>query len=426
LRSAERVGDPTLMVPAIARVAMAELWALDITPGLLERGVALERDLTAPLEFHESPTIALARRLICTSDLDGARPLLEAAAGRAADRGDERTRGHVLFHLMMLEWFAGHWDRALVHASTALELAEQLADDQFRGMVLHCRALVDAHRGDVEAARSAAAEAAAIADAAADAIFGIWNEAVLGHLELSLGNPQAAAAHLAALPERLTTLGWNDPADSAWPDAIEALVETGDVERAATYLARYEELAQRSGSVWARATSARCRGLLSAAQGSFDAALSAFDRALAEHDRMPGSFERGRTLLACGAVRRRARQRGAARDALQAALAIFERQGAQQWARRASEELGHQRPAAQGRRADDHRAAGGAAGSRGTREQGDRGRAVHERPHGRGPPLPRLSQARRSLPDGAQPARLHNGGVQTVGASRISMRAVRR
>jgi DNA-binding CsgD family transcriptional regulator len=54
---------------------------------------------------------------------------------------------------------------------------------------------------------------------------------------------------------------------------------------------------------------------------------------------MPGSFERGRTLLACGAVRRRARRRGAAREALQAALEIFEQQGAHQWARRASDEL---------------------------------------------------------------------------------------
>jgi DNA-binding CsgD family transcriptional regulator len=339
LRSAERVADPVLLAPAIARVAMAELWALDITPGLLERGVELEHELGEPLEFHESPVIALARRLICASDLDRARPLLETAAARAGDRGDERTRGHVLFHLVMLEWFAGRWDDARARAGTALALAEQLADDQFRGMVLHGRALVDAHRGDVEAARDAAAEAAGLADAVADAIFPIWNEAILGHLELSLGDPEAAAAHLGALPERLTALGWNDPADSAWPDAIEALVEVGELERAATYLARYEALAQRSGSVWALATAARCRGLLSAAQGSFDAALAAFDRALAEHDRMPGSFERGRTLLACGAVRRRARQRGAAREALQAALEIFERQDAEQWARRASEEL---------------------------------------------------------------------------------------
>jgi len=339
LSSAERVADPALLAPAIARVAMAELWALDITPGLVERGVELEAALDTPLEFHESPTIALARRLICTSELDRARPLLEAATGRAADSGDERTRGHVLFHLMMLEWFAGQWDDALVRADAALELAEQLADDQFRGMVLHGRALVDAHRGDVEAARTAVAQAAEIADAVADAIFPIWNEAVLGHLELSLGNPEAAAVHLGALPERLTALGWNDPADSVWPDAIEALVEVGNIERAATYLARYEALAQRSGSVWALATSARCRGLVSAAQGAPDAAREALDHALAEHDRMPGSFERGRTLLACGAVRRRTRQRAAAREALQGALEIFEHQGAHQWARRASDEL---------------------------------------------------------------------------------------
>ena len=340
LASAERIGDPVLLASAIARVAMAELWALEITPGLVERGVELEQGLSTELEFHESPSIALARRLISLHELDRAGPLLEAAASRAADRGDEGTRGHALFHLVMLEWFSGRWDRAREHAASALELAEQLGDDQFRGMVLHARALVDAHLGDVEAARTAATEAAAIAEAVADAIFPIWNEAVLGHLALSLGNPAAAAAHLADLPERLVSVGWNDPADSVWPDAIEALVEVGELERAATYLARYEALAQRSGSVWALATAARCRGLVSAAQGSFDEALEAFDLAMAEHDRMPSSFERGRTLLACGAVRRRARQRGAAREALQAAREIFEQQGARQWARRASEELG--------------------------------------------------------------------------------------
>src|SRR5439155_38412 len=108
LRSAERIGDPALLAPAIARVAMAERWAL-----------------------------------------------------------------------------------ALEHAGAALDLAQPLGDDQFRGMVLHARALVEAHRGDVEAARTAAAEAASIAAATADVIFPIWNEAVLGHLELALGDAQA-------------------------------------------------------------------------------------------------------------------------------------------------------------------------------------------------------------------------------------------
>ena len=339
LRSAERIGDPALLAPAIARVAMAELWALDITPGLVERGVELEERLSVPLEFHERPTIALARRLICVSDLERARGLLEVAATHAGDRGDEATRGHVLFHLVMLEWFAGRWERALEHAGAALDLAQPLGDDQFRGMVLHARALVEAHRGDVEAARTAAAEAASIAAATADVIFPIWNEAVLGHLELALGDAQAAAGHLRALPYRLISLGWNDPADSLWPDAIEALVDLGELEEAGRYLESYETLAQRSSSVWALATAARCRGLLAAANGDFGAAFDAFDRALAQHDRMPGRFERGRTLLSYGTARRRARERGAARRALKAALEIFEEQGAELWARRAADEL---------------------------------------------------------------------------------------
>jgi AAA ATPase domain len=62
LGRAERVHDPMLLARAIARVAMAESWALEITPGLVERGVAIEETLAQPLEFHESPTIALARR----------------------------------------------------------------------------------------------------------------------------------------------------------------------------------------------------------------------------------------------------------------------------------------------------------------------------------------------------------------------------
>jgi tetratricopeptide (TPR) repeat protein len=216
LTSAERTGEPRLVAPAIARVAMAETWVLDITPGLVERGVELERRLPEPLEFHESPTIALARRLICLSELDRARSLLEKAATSAGERGDEGTRGHILFHLIMLEWFAGQWDDALEHAASALELAQQLGDEQFRGMVLHGTALIDAHRGEVEVARVAAEQAAVIAEAVSDAIFPIWNEGVLGHVELSLGHMDAAVKQLGPLPGRLLALGWNDPADSVW------------------------------------------------------------------------------------------------------------------------------------------------------------------------------------------------------------------
>src|SRR5439155_532235 len=52
------------------------------------------------------------------------------------------------------------------------------------------------------------------------------------------------------------------------------------------------------------------------------------------------SFGRARALLALGVVRRRERQKLAARDAISAALAGFEELGAAGWAERARQELG--------------------------------------------------------------------------------------
>ena len=50
-------------------------------------------------------------------------------------------------------------------------------------------------------------------------------------------------------------------------------------------------------------------------------------------------FERARTLLVFGEVRRRAKQKRAAREVLEAALAAFEELGAELWAKRARAEL---------------------------------------------------------------------------------------
>jgi DNA-binding CsgD family transcriptional regulator len=339
LEHADRAGDTDLIARAIARVAMAETWAVDVTPGLLERGVKLERGSGRWFEFHESPTVALGRRLICLNELRRARTVIEGVEARAAAVGDEGTRGHLLFHLVMLEWFAGRWEVALERAEAALELAEQMRDEQFRGMVLCGKAIAEAHLGRVESARADAEEGAAIAVSVADEVFPIWNYSVLGNLELSLGNLREAGEHLRMLPARLADMGWNDPADIVWPDSIEVLIGLGERDRAGTYLDHYEKQAERSTSRWALAIAARCRGLLASTDGDLDAALAAFDRALAEHDRMEGDFERGRTLLALGAVQRRAKQKRAARESLERAIAIFTQHAALSWLDRAREEL---------------------------------------------------------------------------------------
>src|SRR5690606_27270162 len=64
------------------------------------------------------------------------------------------------------------------------------------------------------------------------------------------------------------------------------------------------------------------------------------DSALAELDRVPMRFERARTLLLLGQLRRRQRHRDAAAAALRAALESFEDMGTTLWAERARAELG--------------------------------------------------------------------------------------
>jgi DNA-binding CsgD family transcriptional regulator len=339
LDRAKVIRDDELFARAIARVAMAETWTLQVTPGLLEHGLEIEQRLPRPLEFHESPRVTLARRLMCLADFDGARSLLAEADDRATATGDEGTHAHVLFHRFQVEWFSGNWDQADRLASDALELAEQLRDEQYRGIALYARALLDAHLGRVEAARSAATESLEIAESLSDSLFALQSRTVLGFLELSAGDHETADRLLRELPAWLESHGWAEPTDFAWINAIEAMIAVGELGEARACLERYEQLARRSDSPWALATAARGRGLLAAAEGEVDTARAALDRALAEHSRMDCPFERGRTLLAAGHVRRRAREKRSAREALKQALQTFDQLGARLWADQAREQL---------------------------------------------------------------------------------------
>ena len=124
-----------------------------------------------------------------------------------------------------------------------------------------------------------------------------------------------------------------------WADAIETLIALGELEQARTYLDQYELHARRLGSPLALEGVLRCRGLLAAGEGDRDAAFEAFEGAISEHPEPLWPFERGRTLLCLGKVRRQVGQKKAAREALVQALAIFEELGARLWADKARAEL---------------------------------------------------------------------------------------
>jgi DNA-binding CsgD family transcriptional regulator len=339
LERAERVGDPELLAVAIARAGHAELWASEVTPGLLERGAAIEARLGRSLEWLESPKVPLGRLLMRRGDLDGARIIFGDLEADMASRGDEGSRVEALWTLSMLEWLAGRWQRALDLAASAHELAEQIQFAHAAGWVGRVRALIETDLGLVDAARDSAEECLAFAEAGSNDFYAIIALGALGRLELALGNLDAAGTHLRELPRRLLAGGVTDPTAPVWADAIETLITLGELELAVSYLERYEESAERLTSPPAIAGAARCRGLLAAAEGDLAGAFAAYSRSLAELDRISQPLDLGRTLLCLGTVRRQAHQKKAAREALERALAIFEELGARPWGEKTRAEL---------------------------------------------------------------------------------------
>jgi DNA-binding CsgD family transcriptional regulator len=198
--------------------------------------------------------------------------------------------------------------------------------------------LVAAHQGLVEQARAAATEGSRIAFTGY--VFDQLNRAVLGFLELSLGDLAAADRHLRPLPRELASMGYFEPSLSvAPPNAVEVLVELGEVAQARELVDEMERHAVAMDGKWTLALAWRGRGLLAAASGDIDSSLTAFDRSLAFHQQVPSPFERARTLFDRGRVLRRAKQKRAARESLGAALATFEQLGARLWAEKAHAEL---------------------------------------------------------------------------------------
>jgi DNA-binding NarL/FixJ family response regulator len=73
-------------------------------------------------------------------------------------------------------------------------------------------------------------------------------------------------------------------------------------------------------------------------------AVEAAEEGLRRFEALAMPFEAARTSLALGEIRRRGRQKAAARDAVSRAVAAFEALGAERWADRARAELGRTEP----------------------------------------------------------------------------------
>ena len=83
----------------------------------------------------------------------------------------------------------------------------------------------------------------------------------------------------------------------------------------------------------------RCRGLVAASEGDVGRAASLLQQAVAHHEEVGDPYGLARAHLALGVVRRRARQKRGARDAIVSALTGFEELGAATWVETARGEL---------------------------------------------------------------------------------------
>ncbi len=333
----EREGDaanPDTLIDALLGAARASLvLGRGLPHDLIERAYACE--LRAETSINRTRVGGqLGQWLKYTDDFAGSRARLEEALAQATQEGDEGSTPNVLMHLAQLECWSGDWPLASRYAEESFELAEQGAQN-FGGPAA-VRALVDAHRGNIERARVTVESRLEVVQPAAVPAY----LRALGFVELSIGNPAAAEPILSRAIENAESFGIREPGVyRVHADLIEVLIGNGKLERAEVVLEEFEQRARASSVPWSLATSARCRGLLLAAHADLDAAKASFEDALHEHERLPMPFERARTLLVLGLLQRRRNERRRAHGLLSEALAIFVELGAPLWAARTRREL---------------------------------------------------------------------------------------
>jgi DNA-binding CsgD family transcriptional regulator len=338
LSDAKALGDPALEAEALAaRATIDFIRARPVEWAMVERSLALE-DPRRVLPLQRRPSMLAAQLALAVGELADARERLTRLRSALVDSGDESELALVDLWLAWLETLAGDLAAASDYADEAARHAALTESERDRCWALAQRALVQAHLGDLVAAREAADAAGALSARLGASEPLLWVTAAVAVLELSLGNAEAAWAAMAQVVV-VVEAGGVGPVGFL-PDALEALIGLGELDRAARLLDRFERRGRELDRAWVLAAAARCRGLLLAARGDLDAAQEALDEALTRQEPLGMRFALARTLLAAGQVRRRRREKRRSREALERAHELFEQMGARLWAERTRDELG--------------------------------------------------------------------------------------
>jgi DNA-binding CsgD family transcriptional regulator len=335
---AEQTTDDVLLAGALTRTA-----DLEVLLGLASDPVArFERALEAgrhlQLEAKEdSASAMLAVCLVRAGRIGEARVLLLGERERVKAHGDEASLEILCLFLTELEWLAGDWDRARAYAEEGLLVAEQADSRMMQGAISALLGLLDASRGLADAARMRLVDAIALCDEVGDRSYTTYARHVLGFLELSVGN--ANAAHERRGPYSIERGIEGTKRISFIGDEIESLVLLGRTAEAAELTDELEHRGDLLHRPTLSATAARCRGLVLGASGDLVGALLSAEDAVGRFAVLGLPFEHARALLVLGDIQRRAKHRLAARGTLGDAVAAFDALGAPLWTAKAADSL---------------------------------------------------------------------------------------
>lgn len=338
------IGEDTsakMFAEILAATAMAEfLLGGGVPTDTMNRAIGLEGgNPDTPIEWR--PSMMLAIMLNWSGATAEARRRFDNLHRQALEAGEETSLPFLLTQMSESATWEGDWAAALRHANEAVAISQQTGQEPMRAAALYARALAEAHLGKLDEARASARAGLEVAEAVGSVVMMMWNQTVLGFIELSVDDPTAAHDHLAPLVAWREVVGIREPGMlRLLPDEVEALVALGELDRADVLLRGYEADAVRLQRPWARLAAARCRALHTAATGDSMEAVGVLRRAIdADADAVP-PFERARALLVLGSVQRRTRRRKDARDSLQAAQQIFDTLHASTWSAKTARLIG--------------------------------------------------------------------------------------
>jgi DNA-binding CsgD family transcriptional regulator len=332
--------DPRLLAHALFNHVYAEAM-LGRRPQieLFKRGLELEARAGPSARPSSIPLIWYH----CTDDFEAARARHEVEDRWYREHGDEPLVAERLAHLGLAELRAGRWDMAERYLEQSFTTMLQFGPEgRSAGPWLAPqinRAQVDVHRGRTKRAR---ATLVPIIEEAKKGEQSFWAAILLSTLafaEFAEARHEAVDRVLTAMHERMEVLGAVEiPGIRSEQFHIESLLALGQLERAREILARLQARGRSFPRLWITVTLPRARALVVASEGDLASALIEMAGVDSSAARLL-PFEHARNLLVFGRLLRRAKQRGAAADALTDALAVFEQLGAPTWSAEARSEL---------------------------------------------------------------------------------------